>query len=198
MRLRPAAKMRQKGTGSVYHAPEIDAHQPGHLRIVELVELAQQRNTGIVDDDAEGREFRYGRARELFDLFGVRDIDAVNRDPPCMRGRHRFGNRLQTAGVDVGQRQIAAARRKFQRERPADAARCPGYRRRGSLKVKCLHITPRNKQLFSRIRAGVARGPRQRREICALQRTIERRQVVPQDFLIVRVGARGLRFVGLE
>ncbi len=81
MRLRSAAKMRQEGAGSVYHAPEVDAHQPGQLCIVELVELTEQRNTGIVDDNAESRKFRDGRLSELLDLFGVGDIDAANRHP---------------------------------------------------------------------------------------------------------------------
>src|SRR5271170_3431464 len=142
MRLGSAAKMRQKGAGSVDYAPEVDAHQPGQLCIIELVELTEQRNTGIVDDNAESRKFRNGRLSELFDLFGVGDIDAANRDPTRMRGYHRFRDRFQSGNVEIGQRKIAAARSKFERKRPADTARCPSYCRRRSLKVKCLHTTP--------------------------------------------------------
>ena len=46
-------QMRQERARPVHHAPEIDVHQPVHLRLVDLVELAHQRDAGIVDDDVE-------------------------------------------------------------------------------------------------------------------------------------------------
>ena len=46
-------KMRQERAGAAHHAPEIDVEQPFHLRLVDLVEVAEQRDAGIVDDDVE-------------------------------------------------------------------------------------------------------------------------------------------------
>ena len=70
-------EMRQEGAGAVHHAPEIDVEQPFHLRLVDLVELAEQRDAGIVDDDVEAG-MRGGRGlREILDLAGLADIDAV-------------------------------------------------------------------------------------------------------------------------
>src|SRR5208283_423512 len=114
VRLGPAPKMRQEGARSVYYAPEVYAHQPRHLRIVVFVELTQQRNTGIVDENAESREFSDGRLRELFDLFGIGDVDAANGDSPRMSNRDFFRYRLKACVVDIGQREIAAASSKFQ------------------------------------------------------------------------------------
>ena len=79
MGLALASKMRQECAGRVHHAPEIDVHQPVHLRLVDLVELAEQGDAGIVDDDVEAGMSRCGGLRELLDLIGLADIDAVNR-----------------------------------------------------------------------------------------------------------------------
>ena len=72
------AKMRQERPGAVHHAPEIDVHQPVHLRLVDLVELAHQRDAGIVDDDVEAGMSRDRGLRERLDLVGLADIDAVH------------------------------------------------------------------------------------------------------------------------
>ena len=42
-------------------------------------------------------------------------------------------DRLQAGLVAIGQRQVAAAQRKFQGQRAANAARCSRHRRGGSL-----------------------------------------------------------------
>ena len=71
-------QMRQEGAGAVHHAPEIDVEQPVHLRLVDLVELAEQRHAGIVDDDVERGMRRDRGLRELLDLVGLADIDAMH------------------------------------------------------------------------------------------------------------------------
>ncbi len=82
-----AGQMRQERPGPVHHAPEIDVHQPVHLRLVDFVELADQRDAGIVDDDVEAGMGRDRGLREVLDLFGLADIDAVHRDfSPMRRG----------------------------------------------------------------------------------------------------------------
>ena len=72
------AKMRQERAGRMHHAPEIDVHQPVHLRLVDLVELAEQGDAGIVDDDVEAGMGGDRGLREILDLFGLADIDAVH------------------------------------------------------------------------------------------------------------------------
>ena len=54
----------------MHHAPEIDVEQPLHLRLVDLAELAEQRDAGIVDDDVEGGMRRGRGLREGRDLSG--------------------------------------------------------------------------------------------------------------------------------
>ena len=74
------AKMRQEGAGRMHHAPEIDVHQPVHLRLIDLGEVAEQRDAGIVDEDIEGRMGRQRGLRERLDLVGLADIDTMQRD----------------------------------------------------------------------------------------------------------------------
>ena len=64
----------------MHHAPEIDVHQPVHLRLVDFVELAEQRDAGIVDDDVEAGMGGDRGLREVRDLVGLADIDAVHAD----------------------------------------------------------------------------------------------------------------------
>ena len=71
-------QMRQERARPMHHAPEIDVHQPVHLRLVDLVELAHQRDAGIVDDDVEAGMGRDRGLREVLDLLGLADIDAVH------------------------------------------------------------------------------------------------------------------------
>src|ERR1700722_10313086 len=120
----PLRQMRQEGAGAMHHAPEIDVDQPFHLRLLDFVELAEQRDAGIVDDDAEVGMGRYGRGREVGDLPGLADVNAMQRDFLFCADFSR--NRLQPGLVAIGQRQVAAARGKLDRQRPADAARGAG------------------------------------------------------------------------
>jgi hypothetical protein len=93
----------------MHHAPEIDVHQPVHLRLVDLVELAEQRNAGIVDDDVEAGMGGYRCLRERFDLAGIADIDAVDRHFTRMGLGDLGGDALQSRLVAIGQRQVGAA-----------------------------------------------------------------------------------------
>ena len=117
-----ARKMRQERARAVHHAPEIDVHEPVHLRLVDLVEVADQRDAGIVDEDVEGRVGRRRGMRERLDLLAIADIDAVHGNPLRMGAADLGGDGLQAGLVAIRQRQVAAARGKFNRERPADPA----------------------------------------------------------------------------
>ena len=64
-----ARQMRQERARGVHHAPEIDLHQPVHLRLLDLVELAEQGDAGIVDDDVEPGMGRCRGLREVCDLL---------------------------------------------------------------------------------------------------------------------------------
>ena len=64
----------------MHHAPEIDVDQPLHLRLVDLVEAAEQGDAGIVDDDVEARMRGDCGLRKILDLRGLADIDAMRRD----------------------------------------------------------------------------------------------------------------------
>jgi hypothetical protein len=64
----------------MHHAPEIDVEQPVHLRLVDLAELAEQGDAGIVDENVERGVGRGRGLREVRDLFGLGDIGAVGRD----------------------------------------------------------------------------------------------------------------------
>jgi hypothetical protein len=48
--------------------------------VIDFVELAEQRNAGIIDDDVERGMFCYRGLRERLDLRGLADIDAMQRD----------------------------------------------------------------------------------------------------------------------
>ena len=60
--------------------------------------------------------------REILDLAGLADIDAVRADLALAVAADLGGDRLQPGLVAIGQRQIAAARGELQRQRAADAA----------------------------------------------------------------------------
>ena len=70
-------KMRQERARAVHHAPEIDVDQPFHLRLVDLVERAEQGDAGIVDDDVQAGMGGDRRLRKFLDLRGLADIDAM-------------------------------------------------------------------------------------------------------------------------
>ena len=124
-------EMRQEGARGMHHAPEIDVEQPVHLRLVNLAKLAEQRHAGIVDDEVERRMACGRRLREIGDLAGLADVDAMRGDLSPGRAGMRLGdlggNHLQPGLVAVGEREIGAACRQFQRQRAADAARRPGH-----------------------------------------------------------------------
>src|SRR5260370_12390390 len=116
----------------MHHAPEIDVHQPVHLRLVDLVELAEQADAGIVDEDVEARVGGDSGLREVRDLAGLGDVDAVDADL-ALAGRADLGrDRLQSRLVAIRQREIAAARRKLERQRPADTTGRAGHGGGGS------------------------------------------------------------------
>ncbi len=116
----------------MHHTPEIDVHQPVHLRLVDFVELAEQGDAGIVDDDVEPGMGGDGGFCEVRDLLRLADIDAVGRDLWRTSPADLGGGRLQPRVVAIGQRQIAAARRQLERQRPADAAGSAGHGGGGS------------------------------------------------------------------
>jgi hypothetical protein len=112
----------------VHHAPEIDVDQPLHLRLVDLVEGAEQRDTGVVDDDVQSGMRRDGSFSKILDLAGLADVDAVGADFPLrMILSDLGGDLLQPGLVAIGERQIAAARGKLQRQGAADAAGGAGH-----------------------------------------------------------------------
>ena len=124
-------EMRQEGARGMHHAPEIDVEQPVHLRLVDLAELAEQRHAGIIDHDVERRMRRSRGVREIGDLAGLADVDAMRGDLSFGRRGMRLGDlggdQLQPGLVAIGEREIGAARRQFERQRAADAARRPGH-----------------------------------------------------------------------
>ncbi len=69
----------------------------------------------------------HGSYRKLLDLIGFADIDAVHADFSRVRFGDLGGHRLQSRFIAVGQRQIAAARGKLERQRPADAVGRAGH-----------------------------------------------------------------------
>src|SRR6185295_19343645 len=68
-----------------------------------------------------------GRFREFLDLGGLADIDAVGRDLARASLADLGGHLLQPGLVAVGEREVAAARGQFERERAADAAGGAGH-----------------------------------------------------------------------
>jgi hypothetical protein len=79
--------------------------------VIDLVELAEQGDAGVVDDDVEAGMSRCGGLRELFNLTWFRDVDAVNADLLQAGFGDLGGKRLQSGLVAIRQRQVAAARR---------------------------------------------------------------------------------------
>src|SRR5262249_7516529 len=91
-----------------------------HLRLVDLLELAEQGDAGIVDENVERRMDDGGSFREFCDFSGLGDIDAMHADLAAAADLGR--ERLQPGFVAIGKREVAAALAQLQRERPADAA----------------------------------------------------------------------------
>ena len=85
------------------HAPEIDVDQPFHLRLIDFVEAAEQRDTGIVDDDVERRVGRDRGPGKILDLRGLADVDAVRRHLPLAVAADLGGNLLQPRFVAIGE-----------------------------------------------------------------------------------------------
>jgi len=65
--------------------------------------------------------------REVFDLFGFADVDPMNRDLLRRVAGDLGRQRRQPRVVAIRQRQVAAARGKLERQRPADATGRSGY-----------------------------------------------------------------------
>ena len=65
---------------------------------------------------------RGGGGRKILDLAGFADVDTMHRDLLLVSAGNFRGERLQPRFVAIGQRQIAAARGKLERQRPADTA----------------------------------------------------------------------------
>jgi hypothetical protein len=76
--------------------------------------------------------------REIGDLAGLADVDAVHRDLARSGLGDLGGDRLQAALVAVRQRQISAARRKLERQRPADTTGGAGHG--GRCSGDCGHV----------------------------------------------------------
>ena len=70
--------------------------------------------------------------REILDLGGLADVDAMRRDLPPGNFADLGGDLLQPGLVAVGEREIAAARGQLQRQRAADAAGGAGHGGRAS------------------------------------------------------------------
>ncbi len=101
--------MPKEGARAAHHAPKIDIHQPRHLRLIEFVELAQQRDTRIVEQQIERRKVGDRGGSEVLNLLGAADIDSANRDATRMRRGNFPCHGLKTRRVQVGERQIAPA-----------------------------------------------------------------------------------------
>ena len=73
------------------------------------------------------------RLGEIRNLVALADVQAVQADLPRRGPRDLGADLLQAGLVAVSERNIAAARRKLDRQRAADAAGGPRHRRGGSL-----------------------------------------------------------------
>ena len=104
--------MRQERARAMHHAPEIDVHQPVHLRLIDLAKLAHQGDAGIVDEDVETGMASDGGRREFRDLRRLADIDAMH------------GDLLLMAALDLrgDARRPASSRSASARSQPRDAS----------------------------------------------------------------------------
>jgi hypothetical protein len=88
-------------------------------------------------------------AGKILDRLRLRDVNAVGRH----LGRARFGDlggcRLQAGLVAIGQREVAAARGQFQRERAADAAGGAGHG--GGSSTECSHQCAPDQEISGKI-----------------------------------------------
>jgi hypothetical protein len=120
---RPACEVRQQGTRRMHRAPEIDVEQPFHLRLVDLVKQAEQRDAGVVDQDVQRRVAGDRIAHKAGNRLRVAHIDAVQAD----FSRRVLGNvgcnRLKSGFVAIGKREISPPCGKLDSQRTADAAR---------------------------------------------------------------------------
>src|SRR5882724_5415297 len=96
----------------------------------------------IVDEDVEaGMGFDRG-LRELGDLAGLADIDAVDADLLRPGAANLGGHTRQPGFVAIGEGEIAAARGKLDRQRPADAAGGAGHGCGGSTNRGHVRLAP--------------------------------------------------------
>src|SRR6202047_3529767 len=127
---------------TAHDPPKVDVHKPCHLRLIELIEFTQQRNTGIVDEDVERWKFVYGRRSEVLDLLRSSNVDAADRDSAPVSCDDVFRSRLQSRLVHIGERHVAASSRQGKCEGATDSARRSSYRSSRSFKSKFLHVSP--------------------------------------------------------
>ncbi len=114
-------QVRQELLGAVHDAPEVDAHDPVHVGVLEVLEVAGQRDAGVVDDDVDPAELLDHRQCVRRERVAVGDVEVVGADLASTRALDQRDGLGQPGVVDVGEREQRAAPGQVERERAADA-----------------------------------------------------------------------------
>ena len=133
-------QVRQELLGALHDAPEVDVHDPLEVVVGHLLEVAVQRDAGVVDDHVDPAELAADRGGVLVHRLAVADVDLVRAHLPLQQG----GARLhlprgldQTDLVPVAQRQDRALPGRLEGELAADAGAGSGDH--DHLAVESLH-----------------------------------------------------------
>ena len=121
LRGRGAAQHRQEGVGEAHRAPEIDVHQPGEIRQRGLLESANERRTGVRDEQRGAAMGGGDGLRQSGDGGFIRDIEHMGGHTHAM-GPRGGGGGLEAFGITVGEGKVRAAGGEGQGQSGADAA----------------------------------------------------------------------------
>ena len=114
-------QVRQELLGAVHDAPEVDADDPVDVVVVEVLEVAGQRDAGVVDDHVDPAEL-LGDGRGVRRHRGaVGDVEAVAAHLARAGGLDQVDGLGEPGLVDVGEREQRAAAGDVEGQRAADA-----------------------------------------------------------------------------
>src|SRR5579864_9368678 len=99
MRLRSALQMPEEGARAAHYAPEVNVHEPRHLRLIEFVELTEQCDSRVVEEQVERWKICDRGCREILNLLRLGNIDGTNRDAAGMSRSKFLRHRLEAGAI---------------------------------------------------------------------------------------------------
>ena len=142
----------QELLGAVDDAPEVDADDPVHVGVLEVLDVAGQRDAGVVDDDVDAAELLGDRVGVRRERGAVGDVEPVAAHLARAGGLDQVDGLGQPGLVDVGDRDQRAAPGDARR-RARGRCRTPAPVITTTLSVEGLHGSDDRFAVGSRVRS---------------------------------------------